>query len=129
MFNRVRISHASGIAAALLLAIAPGALASAPVALDAPDNGTPPLVAYAPSDGYTYVAWSAPNNQNQGNGVDLCVYPPGGTGCEGGAPSLLTDPLFSGANALVLGGLVVLPGGEAVVIGAPAAGGQNDESA
>jgi len=103
--------------------LAASAMAASPTALDAPDNGEPPLVAYDPMTGTTYVAWTAANNQNQGNGVDLCVYPAGATGCEGGAPSLLTDPLFSGANALILGGLVVLPGGEAVVIGAPAAGG------
>ncbi len=54
---------------------AASASASAPIALDAPDNGEPPLVAYAPDDGYTYVAWSAGGNQN-GDGVNLCILPP-----------------------------------------------------
>ena len=57
-----------------------------PVALDAPDNGNTPLVAYDPTTQATYVAWSAPDNQNGGNGVDLCVLPAGASGCEGGAP-------------------------------------------
>jgi hypothetical protein len=99
--------------------------ASTPIALDAPDNGEPPLIAYAPDDGYTYVAWSAPDNQNDGNGVDLCVVPPDATGCEGGSPVLLTDTNTAAlgtnsSNTVGLGGLVVLPGsGEVVVLGTP----------
>jgi hypothetical protein len=101
------------------------AAASSPIALDAPDNGNAPLVAYAPQDGYTYVAWSAPGNQNNGNGVDLCVLPPSASGCEGGSPVLLTDTNTgalgtNSANTVGLGGLVVLPGsGEVVVLGTP----------
>jgi hypothetical protein len=89
-----------------------------PVALDAAGNGDAPLVVYAPGDAYTYVAWSAPNTQNNGNGIDLCILPPNASACEGGAAVLLTDPLLVGANALELAGLTVLPGsGEVVVLG------------
>jgi hypothetical protein len=99
---------------------AAAAASSTPSALDVPDNGTPPLVAYAPSDGYTYVAWSAPNNQNAGNGIDLCILPPGATTCEGGAAVLLEDTNTGalGGGVIGLAGLVVLPSsGEVVVLG------------
>jgi hypothetical protein len=98
------------------------ALAAAPIALDAPDNGTPPMVAYAPSDGYTYVAWSAPTSQG-GTGVDLCILQPGATSCMGGAPVLLLDPvpeMSNSANTVSLAGLVILPtSNEVVVLGMP----------
>jgi hypothetical protein len=112
------------LALALLPASALAGTLATPVALDAPDNGNTPLVAYAP-DGYTYVAWSAPDNQNNGNGVDLCVLPPNATACEGGGPVLLTDTNqaalgTNSSNTVGLGGLVVLPGtGEVVVLGTP----------
>jgi hypothetical protein len=111
--------------AMVALATLPAAAAAAPVALDAPDNGTPPLVAYAPSDGYTYVAWSAPDNQNNGNGVDLCVLAPDATSCAGGGPVLLTDTNTgalgtNSSNTIGVGGLVILPtSGEVVVLGTP----------
>jgi len=112
-----------GLAGAAMLPAA--AAASSPTALDAADNGNAPLVAYAPQDGSTYVAWSAPDNQNGGNGVDLCVLQPKQTTCEGGGPVLLTDT-NTGAlgtnsdNTVGLGGLVILPGsGEVVVLGTP----------
>jgi hypothetical protein len=98
--------------------LAASASAATPVALDAPENGESPLIAYDPSTRTTYVAWSNP----QGPGVDLCVLPTGATGCSGGAPVLLTDtsyPGYASGNAPALGGLVVLPNGEAVVIGTP----------
>jgi len=122
MTKRLRISYVSGFAAALLLAFVPGALAAQPAALtlDSPDNGTAPLVAYAPSDGYAYVAWSAPINQNAGNGIDLCILPPGGTACEGGGAVLLEDTNTGalGGGVIGLAGLVVLPSsGEVVVLG------------
>jgi hypothetical protein len=91
---------------------------AAPIALDAPDNGEPPLIAYDPSTQTTYVAWSDPHLP----GVDLCVLPAGAGGCEGGAPVLLEDSKYEGYSELNhpgLGGLVVLPGGEAAVIGTP----------
>lgn len=92
--------------------------AATPIALDAPDNGSPPLIAFDPTTQTTYVAWSDPHSP----GVDLCVLPSAATGCLGGAPVLLEDskyPGYSGLNHPGLGGLVVLPGGEAVVIGTP----------
>lgn len=96
-------------------ALRPHTEESAPVALDVPGNGSAPLIAYAPSDGYTYVAWTAPNN----GGIDLCVLPPSGTGCNDGTVAL-TDPLYTGLAAPVLGGLTVLPNGDVVVLGATA---------
>jgi hypothetical protein len=115
----------------LTLTLASGALAGvavlptsalatpAPIALDAPDNGEPPLIAYDPASGTTYVAWNSP----VGGGIEMCIIPANATGCESGAPVLLTDSHFTGSAAPVIGGLVVTPGGEAVVIGATAQGG------
>jgi hypothetical protein len=91
----------------------------APIALDAADNGEPPLIAYDPASGTTYVAWNSP----VGGGIEMCIIPANATGCESGAPVLLTDSHFTGSAAPVIGGLVVTPGGEAVVIGATAQGG------
>ncbi|HUN79280.1 MAG TPA: hypothetical protein VMU32_10185, partial [Solirubrobacteraceae bacterium] len=125
-----RWAHARGAAlgslvltlTAILLSLAATFAASrswaAPIALDAPDNGAAPQIAYDPKTGTTYVAWTDP----QAPGVDLCVLPPTATGCEGGAPVLLLDskyPEYEPDNAPGLGGLVVLPGGETVVIGTP----------
>jgi len=110
-----------GLAGGTLAAVATlptSASAASPVALDAPENGTAPLIAYDSSTQTTYVAWSDPVQP----GVDLCVLPAGATGCEGGAPVLLEDskyPGYSVGNHPGLGGLVVLPNGEAVVIGTP----------
>jgi hypothetical protein len=115
------------LAAAIVLAFAagtalPASALATPIALDAPDNGEPPLVAYAPSDGYTYVAWSAPLSQG-GTGVDLCVVPSGATSCMGGAPALLLDPvpeMSNSSNTVSLAGLVILPtSNEVVVLGMP----------
>ena len=121
--SAIALVVAAGLAGLATLPAA--AAASSPIALDAADNGNAPLVAYAPQDGYTYVAWSAPGNQNGGNGVDLCVLAPNTTGCAGGSPVLLTDTNTgalgtNSANTVGLGGLVVLPGsGEVVVLGTP----------
>lgn len=75
------------------------------------------MIAYDPTTQTTYVAWS----EQQGLGVDLCVLPPGAAACSGGEPVLLVDAKYEHAegNPPKLGGLVVLPGGEAVVIGTP----------
>ena len=101
---------------------APAAASAAAVALDAPDNGSPPLVAYSPVDHNTYVAWTAPSN----GGIDLCVFPAGATACENGVQDL-TDtvsggPDLTGAAAPEIAGLVVLPNGEVVVLGSTAQG-------
>jgi hypothetical protein len=99
-------------------ALAASAASAAPIVLDAPHNGEPPLIAYDPSTQTTYVAWSDPHFP----GVDLCVLPADATTCEAGAPVLLEDnkyPGYSELNHPGLGGLVVLPNGEAVVIGTP----------
>ena len=108
---------AAGVAGVAALPASASALPS-PIALDAPDNGSAPLIAYDPTTLTTYVAWSDPVLL----GVDLCVLPPKATSCEGGAPVLLTDSSYTGYSSLNhpgLGGLVVLPGGETVVIGTP----------
>jgi len=108
-----------GVAAVAALPSPAVAAGSSTIALDAPDNGTPPQIAYDPTTQTTYVAWSDPVNP----GIDLCVLPANATACEGGAPVLLTDvngyPGYSTLNHPGIGGLVVLPGGEAVVIGTP----------
>ena len=109
----------AGAAAAVLYVsalMAQGALANSPAALDAPGNGSPPQIAFDHSTGTAYVAWSAPTGQHNTNGVYLCVLPPHATKCKNGV-QLLTDPRWAGANELTLGGVVVLPGGEAVVLG------------
>lgn len=112
----------TGAAAAALCAgavLAPGALANAPLTLDSPGNGAAPQLAFDHSTDTTYVAWSA---QSNGNGVNLCVLPAGAAKCKNGV-QLLTDPNYPGNDALSLGGVVVLPGGEAVVLGATNGGG------
>jgi hypothetical protein len=109
---------AGGLAAITVLPAAALAVA-APIALDAPGNGKTPLIAYDPTTQTTYVAWTKPS----GAGIELCMLPAGATGCEGGAPVLLTDSHFTGVAAPVIGGLTILPGGETVVIGATAQAG------
>jgi hypothetical protein len=107
---------AGGLAGVAILPAS--AAAASPIALDAPDNGNSPLVAYDPMSTTTYVAWSDPVNP----GIDLCVLPASATGCEGGAPILLEDSKYEGYSALNhpgLGGLVILPNGDATVIGTP----------
>jgi hypothetical protein len=131
MSRTLRGTCVSGrLAPSLVLALAMSALATvavlpasalavaAPIALDAPDNGESPLIAYDPSTQTTYVAWADPHLP----GVDLCVLQAGSSGCEGGAPVILEDSKYEGYSELNhpgLGGLVVLSGGEAVVIGTP----------
>jgi len=95
------------------------ASAAAPIALDSPGNGEAPLIAYDASTQTTYVAWS---NPGPGAGVDLCILPAGASGCLGGAAVLLGDTHYKGyseSNSPRLGGLVVLPSGEVVVVGTP----------
>jgi hypothetical protein len=94
---------------------------STPLALGAaPSLGADTEVAYAPDDGYTYVAWNDP----QGTGIDLCVLAPNATSCGGGGPVALTDSSFLPGNAApVIAGLTVLASGEVVVLGASAQGG------
>ncbi len=103
---------------AVLPAAAPASTIGTPLALDALDNGTPPQIAYDPTTGTTYVAWSAPGNQNSGNGIDLCVLPSGSSACESGSPVLLTDPVYpASSDYLNLAAVMVLPNGDAVVLG------------
>ncbi len=110
---------AGGVSAVLCgyAVLAGGALANSPKPLDAPGNGSAPQIAFDHSTGTAYVAWSAPAGQHNANGVYLCVLPAQATKCKNGV-QLLTDPHYVGASELSLGGMVVLPGGEAVVLGA-----------
>jgi hypothetical protein len=117
LLGALAVALISGALAGIAALVTP-AMASAPIALDTPENGDSPMIAYDPTTQTTYVAWSDPAKP----GVDLCVLPPGSTACEGGAPVLLEDskyPGYSAGNHPGLGGLVVLPNGEAVVIGTP----------
>jgi hypothetical protein len=93
--------------------LTPRVTASTPIALDLPGNGAAPLITYSPTDGNTYVAWTAPND----GGVDLCVLLPNATSCEGSGPVALTDPVLPGNEAPVLTGLTVLTNGDIVVLG------------
>lgn len=116
-FTWVTVVLVSALAGGTLAAAALPAVASAtpaPIALDAADNGEQPLIAYDPSTSTTYVAWKDPHVV----GIDLCIVPAAAATCKGGSPVVLTDPKVGNeSDALYLGGLVVLPGGEAVVIG------------
>lgn len=89
-----------------------------PVALGSAGSiGADQLIAYAPDDGYTYVAWNAAQG-----GIELCIVPGGATGCENGGPQLLTDPVYGSNDEPQLAGLNVLANGDIVVLGAAAAG-------
>ena len=112
LLSALAVALASLVAAGVAV-LAASAASAAPIALDAPDNGNPPLIAYDPSTGTTYVAWSDPVKP----AVDLCILPAGATACSGGAPVLLEDSHFTGDEFAGPGGLVVLPGGEVAVIG------------
>ena len=101
-------------ALAAFAALPASALAAGPITLDAAGNGTEPLVAYDPSSGTTYVAWT---DALSDSGIDLCILPSGATACAGGAPILLTDPADSGDLVPELNGLAVLAGGKTVVTG------------
>jgi hypothetical protein len=116
MFHRVKLSHLSGLAATLLLAFAPGALASAPapISLSTTGNANSPLVAFDHGTLTTYVAWTAKPDDS---GIDICVLPASASTCSGGGPALLADPQYTGANVPFLAGLLVLPGGNVVVLG------------
>ncbi len=115
----VLVAGALGVAVAIAPAVA---VAGPPHALDAPQNGEDPLVAYDPASKATFVAWSDPQAPN--SGVEICVLPAGASSCSGGAPVLLSvssaeNPAITGDNTISLGGLVVLPNGDVVVIGTP----------
>jgi hypothetical protein len=106
-------------------ALAPAAAqagTTTPLALDAPQNGNDPLVAFDPVSGATFVAWADP--QAPDSGVEMCVLPANATVCASGAPVLLSvssaqNPAITGDNTIGLGGLTVLPNGDVVVIGTP----------
>lgn len=112
---RAVVGLTAGVVCALA-ALAPAAQASSPIALDGAGNGSPPQLAFDHATDTAYVAWSAPTKQNHGNGINLCVLPAGATKCKNGV-QLLTDPDYTGSGAISLGGVLVLPEGEEVVLG------------
>jgi hypothetical protein len=111
---------AVGLAAAALPATA---AAATPTALDVPNNGAAPDVAYDPVTQNTFIAWTDP--QSTANGaIDLCVLLKNTSACEGGGPVALTvttheNPAITGDNTISLGGLTILPNGDVVVIATP----------
>src|ERR1700684_2205301 len=101
-------------------ALAPHLVSGTPVALDVPENGTDPLIAYDPVSQTTFIAWS--DVQAPDNGVEMGVLPGGATACNGGGPVLLSvssteNAAITGDNTISLGGLTVLPNGDVVVLG------------
>jgi hypothetical protein len=103
-------------------AVKPHLVSGTPVALDGPENGSDPLIAYDPVSQTSFIAWS--DAQAPDNGVEMCVLPGGATSCSGGGPVLLSvssiqNPAITGDNTIGLGGLTVLPNGDVVVLGTP----------
>jgi hypothetical protein len=114
--GRAALAIATVAAALAALPAAAAASAPTPLALDSPGNGSPPQIAYDPSSGTTYVGWS---DRGAAGGVDLCVLPAGATACEGGVQLLSDNVNPTTYPSIGLGAIVVLPGGETVVIGVP----------
>ena len=105
-----------------LIGRARGAAASAsaatPIALDAADNGEPPLIAFDPVSAATLSPGSDPRQRHRP------LRPSGRCRRLRGWRARTADRLrFTGSAAPIIGGLVVMPGGKAVVIGATAQGG------
>jgi hypothetical protein len=108
-----------------MAALPVAAAAATPVALDVPNNGAAPYVAYDPVTQNTFIAWTDPQTTTNG-AIDLCVLLKNTSACEGGGPVALTvttneNPHIGGSNSIGLGGLTVLPNGDVVVIGTPVA--------
>lgn len=101
--------------AGIALVALPSVATAGTIALDAPDNGAAPLVAFDPVSQVTFVTWEDPITDMP----DLCVLPAGAGGCEGGAPLQLNDAHYNAGNFSGPGGLVVLPDGNVVLIGTP----------
>jgi hypothetical protein len=106
-----------------VLVVIPAAAMAKPVALDSPNDGASPLVAYDHGTGATYVAWGDGDSPNA-TGIELCVIAANATGCTGGSPVTLSDPYVTQLDGTVgIAGLVVEPNGEAVVLGSTSQGG------
>jgi hypothetical protein len=107
----------------LLFMLIPGAAFAKPIILDSPNDGSAPLVAYDHGTGTTYVAWGNGTSPNAA-GISLCVIAANQSGCTGGAPVTLSDPFVTQVGGTVgIGGLVVEPNGDAVVLGSSSQGG------
>jgi hypothetical protein len=113
------------VAACATLALLPAAASATPtpVALDVPNNGAAPLVAFDPVTQNTFIAWTDAQSTTNG-AIDLCVLLKNTSACEGGGPVALTvttaqNAAIAGSNTISLGGITVLPNGDVVVIGTP----------
>jgi hypothetical protein len=126
-FVRFRLRRISGFALGLLavglaMTTLPAAAAAAsPVALDVPNNGAAPYVAYDPVTQNTFIAWTDPQSTSYG-AIDLCVLLKNTSTCEGGGPVALTvtpteNTHVPSDGSLSFGGLTVLPNGDVVVVG------------
>jgi hypothetical protein len=110
------------LAVGLAMAALPAAAAAAtPVALDVPNNGASPYVAYDPVTQNTFIAWTDPQSTTYG-AIDLCVLLKNTSACEGGGPVALTvtpteNTHVPSDGSLSFGGLTVLPNGDVVVVG------------
>jgi hypothetical protein len=107
------------------LALLPGAaLGATPIALDVPNNGNAPQVAFDPITQNIFIAWDDSQSTTFGT-IDLCVLLKNTSGCEGGGPVALTiTPTENPAvDTLYLSGLTVLPNGDIVVAGNFTSGG------
>jgi hypothetical protein len=107
------------------------ALASAmPLALDVPNNGAAPMVAYDPVSKVTYIAWEDPQDTTYGT-IDLCVLPSAATSCLGPVGGSTPGPIAltitktqnPAVTTLSPGGLTILPNGDVVVTGQEVYGG------
>jgi hypothetical protein len=105
----------AALALAVMLGLAARAGAAA-IALDQPDNGNSPLVAYDPVSQTTFVTWQDPIS----GFPDLCILPASVADWGACAPVALTDPAYAGSFSGP-GGIVVLPNGNVVVLGTPTA--------
>lgn len=123
-FRSIGVRALGSLAVCLAVAALPrvAAAAPAPIALDVPNNGAAPYVAFDPVTKVTFIAWTDPQTTTDG-AIDLCVLPAGDSACEGGAPVELQVPVADNpalmGNPISLGGLTVLPNGNVVVIATP----------
>jgi hypothetical protein len=112
------------------VAALPALASAAPVALDVPNNGAAPMVAYDPVSKVTFIAWEDAQSTPYGT-IDLCVLPSTATTCSGpsggstpGPIELTITPTQNPAvTTLSLGGLTILPNGDVVLTGQQVYGG------
>ena len=129
LLGALAVALTSG-ALAGIAALATPALASAPIALDVPNNGAAPMATYDPVSNVTFIAWEDPQSTPYG-AIDLCVLPSAATSCLGAGGSSTGGPVEltithaqnPAVSTLSLGGLTVLPNGDVVLTGQEVYGG------